>query len=225
MLRDRLVRLLPFVLIVCVLLLGFPACRTYDDGSGPGEGKWTPSERDPLLSDAVSLRAHYFPMISPTIYDWYAFANGRKITTLDELRKHVVSIDSAEKAVAYRDLLRRVHLEDDDDVFPLAWGTSLTYRPEHRPWFAEYGDAEVERWGVSKAPKVSLRGDAWDLVEVQHRYIPDRSPPEPNVVRVGSEAIELVMETITKDGGYKRTVLRTLEQGRAADAYGPAPLL
>ena len=223
--RDRIVRLLTLVLVLCTLLLSLPGCRTYDDGSGPGEGTWTSSERSPLLSDAVRLRAHYYPMISPTIYDWYAFAGGRKITTLDELRKHVVAIDTEEKAIAYRELLARVHLDAEDDIFPIVHGTPLVYRAERKGFGPEYSDAEVAHWGVGTRRKVTSRGDAWEIVEVQHRYIPDRSPPEPNIVKVGTEAIELVMETITKDGRYKRTVLRTLEHGAGARNYAPMPLL
>ena len=214
--------------LALLLLLALPttACRSFDDG-GAGPMRWTKSETSPVLTPGTTLRASYYPMISPTTYDWYAFVDGKKIETLDELRKHVVTIDTEEKALAYRDLLRDVRLEQDDDIFPLAHGTSLSFHDaeEHRHWMAEYGPAEVARWGVRKHRKVTQRDGAFEIVEVQHRYIPDRSPPDPDVIRVGTEAIELVMETIHADGRYARTVLRILEQGRAAEPYGPAPLL
>lgn len=209
--------LAPAVTFVC-------GCRSADE-AGPGPLRWTKAETSPLLSSDVTLRASYYPCMSPTVYDTYAFLNGRKIGTLDELRHHVVPLDTEAKALAYRDLLAEVRLEGDDDVFPLAHGHSLTYRPAFRQWMTEYGDAEVARWDVAKERKITQHADRFEIVEVQYRHIPDRSPPEPNIVKVGTEAVELVLETIHTDGRYERTVLRTLLHGHEASKYGPAPLL
>ena len=212
-------------LLGATLALSIPGCHRCDPGPAkphdPYEMGWTELSH-PALQAGASRRAYHALWATQFVGDWYVFrADGTRVRTLEELRTVLRPLDTEELVLAYRDLIGTVDIERDESLIALKETTPLVYRDE-RAYGGLYDGEDAQRWDVGRERVVEEKADGFVITEPSFRWWfryhedGDLSPIKMTV--------ELVRETIGRDGSYRREVVRLLEEGKSAAAYQPMPL-
>lgn len=203
-------------------LVGASACRSAGD---PNRKTWYPPQAHEALQVGATVRASYYPMICPSTSDYYvARRDGSFVKTFDQLRPVLRPIDTPERALAYQKLLRKIQIERDETLTALQWTTPLRFDEGDEPSYAAYVAADAARWGVGKEPAIEARGDVVVITRPSYRMV-ETIDENGKAWVLGEGVVELVRESIHRDGRYERDVVRVLEEGKAAEVYQPAPLL
>ena len=208
---------------ICVILL---VAATGCVGTGDAMTRtWTPAQPHPLLRGGAMVRNAYYPMICPRVDDAYVvLPGGSFVQTLDELRVVLRPIDTVERALAYRSFLGDIELERDETLRALQHTTPLDYDEGKEPFYGVYVAADAQRWGVGREPLVEMMADRIVITQPSF-HLSEYPPVEGKAWDLEASRVELVRETIYRDGRYVREVVRVLEQGKAALVHEPAPLL
>lgn len=124
--------------------------------------------------------------------------------SVSDVRPHVVSIDTIERAKDFTDLLRRLDTIDTSVVF----GQVLVHdkqqdqrSPGVRGGFTEH---DSKRWGIPLVDTPTATDES--IVLVRPMYVRNTDPD--------AAMIALVRETIGRSGSYTAEIERVLEKGR-----------
>lgn len=191
-------------------------CCPSDSGIDVQRG-WWPAQHPPPLRPTARVEIHTVRNVTPWLGEIHVVdGRGRRIQTLSALRRHVRPLVSLDDAYAYRSLLAKMEMQRDPHVQALSLSSFVKFHEGDRAWAGHYVAEQAEKWGIGKEHLVEEHPDAFVIMGPLFRWL------EP--LR-GAGVVELVRETIYRDGRYKREVLRELERGRAAMVHRPWLLL
>lgn len=200
-------------------------CRSSGGQDTVGSPSWTRPEPHPLLKSCAATRESYYPMICPTVYTPHVLrSNGQFVKTFDELRPLLKPIETREQALAYRRLLGDIEIQRDETLKQLQWARPLDFHDGDKPSYGVYVAADAARWNVGREALVAAWEDRFVITQPAYRMV-ETIDENGKAWVLGEGVVELVRETIHRDGRYEREVVRVLEEGQAAAVYQPAPLL
>lgn len=202
-------------LCLAMLVVGCKSSRCCPAPGNQPEMVWTDPEPHRLLQAGVTTRAHLLKDVTPRVGDLYVVKrDGSHVKTFDELRAVLRPIETKEQALAYRRLLASMQLERSERLTALQYSTSVRFHEGDEAVFGVYVATQADRWQVGREPVIEQEEDAVVITGPVFRRLGDTS----------EGVVELVRETIHRDGRYERELVRVLETGEAALVHRPALL-